>query len=158
MTTGRVNQVARCLFFRWSPEETVVLFELSYSVINFVCCCRLCLSLLRVCAKARSSVDSFDKSTECRPGKLVVRGQTWWFFYKRKNTPPGLPQKSWRIVISMWNQYRSFSIFVVFFVKRKTTQFSFDQRDPRAERSAFHTMNRLVAGSYALVSSGTFTV
>ena len=42
--------------------------------------------------------------------------------------------------------------------KKSTTQFSFDQRDPRAERSAFHTMNRLVAGSYALVSSGTFTV
>ena len=158
MTTGRVNQVARCLFFR-KPFQVVVLFYFLTVWLTFMFCCRLCLSLLRVCARARSSVDSFDKATECRPGKLVMRGQTWWFFFaEKKKRTTWSPSK-----VLTYSDINVKSIQVLFnlrcsLVYKSTTQFSFDQRDPRAERSAFHTMNRLVAGSYALVSSGTFTV
>ena len=94
MTTGRVNQVARWFVFGESLQRDCRTFLLSYSVINFkVLLSSLLISLLRVCARARSSVDSFDKSTECRPGKLVVRGQTWWFFTKEKKHTTWSPSK-----------------------------------------------------------------
>ena len=95
MTTGRVNQVAR-LFSSLRRKRLSYFF---LTVINFFV---LLSSLLKSSPSLRQGevfcgvpLTLIKETTECRPGKLVLRGQTWWFFLvKKKNTPPGLPQKS----------------------------------------------------------------
>merc|ERR1711998_478178 len=83
MTTGRVNQVARFCFE--PPRKRLSYFFLT--VINFFV---LLSSLLKSSPSLRQGEVfcgvplTLKETTECRPGKLVLRGQTWWFFLVKK--------------------------------------------------------------------------